>query len=264
MVKPEELDKAKLNALQSEAARNFAEEKKLEKETKQIVLLMRKNFFGISYASFIKTIVAGIVGAILVVSFGLDNMVKVNTANIIWNKKLENDKDVLQKESEKQQKEKESLQKEVQLVKRERDDLQAELFIAYKTLPNQENTEIKIVKAKLIEQGHRLEEQSSQFAFAEDFQQPLATNAQQIEFGWVYLGTYRSNKWIKKNFNFSWDIQPEALVGKVIQPTVQAVNVRTEKFHGDVIKTIRKGKSAKVMKVEPYPLTDYMWAKIQK
>ena len=37
-----------------------------------------------------------------------------------------------------------------------------------------------------------------------------------------------------------------------------------EKFYGDVIRTIRKGRNAKVLKVEPYPLTDYMWAEIRK
>lgn len=251
MVKPEELDNAKLKALQSEAARNFAEEKKLEKETKQIDISMRRSFLGINPSSYVKTIIAGIVGGLLVWSFGLDHMLKVNTMNVSLNKKLKSDSENLQKEGE--------------LIKKERDDLQIQVIRMSEELSDVKKTsELTEFKANLVEQAHRLEEQSSQFTFAEDLKRPLKTDTNQTEIGWVYLGTYQSKKWIKKNFNFSWNIQPEELVGKMIQPTVQAVNVRTEKFHGDVIRTIRKGKNAKVLKVETYPFTDYRWAKIQK
>jgi hypothetical protein len=159
----------------------------------------------------------------------------------------------------------ENLLKEGELIKKERDDLQAQVLRMSKELTDvKKSSELTELKANLVEQGHRLEEQSSQYAFAQDLEPTLKTDIKQTETGWVYLGTYRSKKWIKKNFNFGWNIQPEELIGKEIQPTVQAVNIRTEKFHGDVIRTVGRGKNVKVLKVEPYPFTDFMWAEIRK
>ncbi len=144
-MQPEELNKAKLKALESEVARNYAEQEKLKKETEQIILNNRASFLGLNFTSVLKIVIAGAVAGLLVWSFGLDHMLKVNTMNVALKESLEEDKIKLIKKNEEQSRilseRKEKIEKLEQIV-----------FSEQATLVKKElkNKEIKILKTQLL------------------------------------------------------------------------------------------------------------------
>jgi hypothetical protein len=144
-VQSEELNKAKLKALESEAARNYAEQEKLQKETEKIALDNRANFLGLSFTSLLKIVIAGIVAGLLVWSFGLDHMLKVNTMNVALKESLEEDKIKLIMQNEEQSKILSERKKEIE-------KLEQLVFSDQAKLVSQDlnKKEIKTLKSQLL------------------------------------------------------------------------------------------------------------------
>jgi len=116
---------------------------------------------------------------------------------------------------------------------------------------------------KAVAQVHDIENQQSDLPGFKTLKQDLSPVDKNIKTGWLYLGEFSDGNWTNKHFNFSKTQDPGKLNGKIIQLTSQSINVRTKKLTGDIVKILKKGEKVKIIKVQNYPFTDYVWAEIE-
>ena len=87
--------------------------------------------------------------------------------------------------------------------------------------------------------------------------------------GWVYLGEYdkSAKKWIKVYYNIDRKQEPNDLLGKNLQVTSLAVNVResmpsTFGALGSVIDNLKNGTEITVSRIQEWQNSGYMWAAV--
>jgi len=87
--------------------------------------------------------------------------------------------------------------------------------------------------------------------------------------GWVYLGEYdkRAKNWIKIYYNIDKKQPPNDLLGKKLQVTSLAVNVResmpsTFGTFGSVIDNLKNGTEITVDRIQEWHNSGYMWAAV--
>ena len=87
--------------------------------------------------------------------------------------------------------------------------------------------------------------------------------------GWAYLGHFVDSRWKTRYFDIATDIEPEALVGEtlIVREETGALNVREgmPTFTGSfksITSALKPGSKAKILKVEEWLSSGYMWAKI--
>ncbi len=260
-----DLINAQIKALESETAKNFAEQQKLEKEAEEIRKKLEKeaeensrrvSFLGISLGSIIKYIIAGLAGGALLWSISLDYVFKVTKVNIELKEKLEKDNDKLKQEKQKLSQEKEKFKVKAIELDNTVTSLQKQLSdITTKPSSEEKSKELNNI---IVKEVHQLE--TAKYSFGGEANQAEKS----LKPGWVYLGEYENGKWKTRYFNFQENLAPKEIIGKEIVPLVKSINVRTEKFDGDIISVLYKSDSVKVTKVENYPFTDYVWAEFGK
>ena len=99
---------------------------------------------------------------------------------------------------------------------------------------------------------------------------PPVTSIANIEKeGWAYVGHYVNSKWKTRYFDIAVDAKPESLVGEIlsVREETGALNVREgmPTFTGSfksIIGALNSGSKAKILKVEEWLSSGYMWAQI--
>ena len=238
----EEIEKAKLKVLEAEAEKHLAEKEKLIKEKDGLDKKLNNSFLDISLSSIIKTVVAGVVAGILLWSIGLDYMFKINKVNVELKQQIEEENNNLQAE-------KKSLKSELERTQQ-------------KLLALDDGTSVsteagaKKFTAAIVEEVHRLEDQSSKISVT----QMVESTGNQNNEGWVYLGEYSNGAWKTRYFDFPSSLKPDQLTGKKVSVKVGSINVRTKKLSGDIIKVLMKNQTVSLNQIENYPFTNYVWA----
>ena len=260
----QDLQEAKLRALESEAAKNNAEKERISLETQQLREDLKTRFLGINWISFIKYVVAGVVGGLLVWSFGLEHMLKVNTMNLAIERANVEENARLKIEKEELAKNNTDLRNEIEQLRK---SLVGKIEASEEPATEKKVADTQELRELIVKEAHKLEERASQLAYNEQQhlmqQTPVKENVEHEGEKWVYLGEYKDNNWITKYFNFNENLRPEELKGKEIKPIVHSANIRKKKFSGTVIGILSRSDNATVLEVENFPLTNYMWAKIK-
>ncbi|MCP4075109.1 MAG: hypothetical protein GY744_02865 [Gammaproteobacteria bacterium] len=98
---------------------------------------------------------------------------------------------------------------------------------------------------------------------------PLTSTANAEKEGWAYVGHYVNSKWKTRYFEIDLDAKPELLKGEVlvVREETGALNVREgmPTFTGSfksIIGALNPGSKAKILKVEEWLSSGYMWAQI--
>jgi len=255
-MEPQELIDAKLKALEAEAAKNIAEKIKIEKETEEINKRLEASFLGISFSSYLKTLVAGLVAGALIWTVTVDYPGKILSAhkNIKEINKIKDEKEAELKEVEKE------LERKNLNIRQKQNQFAEQVLSEVK---NDSEIERKDEIKKAVAQVHDIENQQSDLPGFKTLKQDLSFVDTNIKTGWLYLGEFRDGNWINKHFNFSKKQDPSKLNGKTIQLTSQSINVRTKKLTGDIVKILKKGEKVEIIKVKNYPFTNYVWAEIE-
>ena len=246
----EEIEKARLKALEAVAEKHLAEKEKLLRENEELDKKLNKRFFDISLSSLLKTVIAGLVAGILIWSVGLDYVFKINKVNVELKQQILEDNKKLQVE-------KQSLKEELENTQRKLIDLSDKAAAAPNTERNSE------FEAAIVKEVHRLEEQSSKIAVTEQTIMAPPPAIGLGKQGWVYLGEYTEGVWKTRYFDFGPAVKPAALIDRELRVAVHSVNVRTKKFSGDIFKALLKGQVVQIDKVEKYPFTNNMWALVR-
>ena len=86
---------------------------------------------------------------------------------------------------------------------------------------------------------------------------------------WVFLGTYNkeTKAWMKRYFEIERNIAPNLLVGKKIEVTAEAVNVRNSPPNewaefGGIVGSRNSGDRVKILQIVPWYNTGFIWARI--
>jgi len=88
----------------------------------------------------------------------------------------------------------------------------------------------------------------------------MKINTLNMKKGWVYLGEYADNKWLKRNFSFNKYTTPKKLINTYQIPTI-TLNMRTEAYFGNIIGRLDRGKKVKIIKI--LNLGNYQWGYIE-
>lgn len=279
------IENIKIRALQTEIARNQAEQHKLEKETEEIVRNLKTTFLGITLSALIKTILAAIVAGFLFGDVVMSYVTKINIANEKLLEQTENNYKELEENTKnyeilitKAESEKKELEDYSKKVESERDEFQKQLLASIQEADEAVRvsaeiatdvaspTEVKTVTAieklqsQWVAKVHNLEEQQ---AILPQLPQNQLSPAAATQTGWVYLGEYNNRKWVTKYFDFSSTLKPDKLINTKSIVDVNSINVRDEKFSGERINILSKGDEIFIINVEPYTLTNYMWAQVR-
>ncbi len=98
---------------------------------------------------------------------------------------------------------------------------------------------------------------------------PLTSTANAEREGWAYVGHFVNSKWKTRYFEIDLDAKPESLEGEVlvVREETGALNVREgmPTFTGSfksIIGALNPGSKAKILKVEEWLSSGYMWAQI--
>jgi len=241
----EEIDKARLKALEAEAEKHLAEKEKLVRERDELDKKLSNSFLDISLSSIIKTVVAGVVAGILLWSIGLDYMFKINKVNVELKQQIEVENN--------------NLQVEKKALKSELEKTQQKLLALDDRTSISKAEDAKKFTAAIVEEVHRLEDQSSKISVTQIAESSDNLNKQ----GWVYLGEYSDEVWKTRYFDFSLNLKPDQLTGRTVSVKVDSINVRTKKLSGDVIKVLVKNQKVLLNQVENYPFTNYVWANVR-
>jgi hypothetical protein len=154
-----ELDEAKLKAYEAETAKNIAEKIKIEKETKEIEERIKATFLGISFSSYLKTIMAGIVAGVLIWALTVDYPGKILSAhkNIVEINEL---KESTAKDLEKVETAKKQVEIELQDVEKTKKKVEVELQQVEIKKKNVEEASEKVEKkkAELEKEAEELEQ----------------------------------------------------------------------------------------------------------
>ena len=245
----EEIETARIKALEAEAEKHIAEKEKLVKEKDEIDKNLKKKFLDISLSSIIKTAVAGVVAGMLLWAVGLDYMFKINKVNVEL-------KQQIVEENIKLQEEKKALKEELERTQRKLIALSDKAFSS-----TNEDSKEKF-KASIVEEVHRLEDQSSKISVVQMPTQMAKPTSILNNKGWVYLGEYADGVWKTKYFDFPYSTKPKELESQKVSVEVHSINVRTKKFSGDVVKVLGKGQIITIDAVKNYLFTDYVWANV--
>jgi hypothetical protein len=289
----EELEQAKLEALKAEKEKNLAEKIKLEKEAAEIEKRLKSSFLGISFSSYLKTIMAGIVAGVLIWTISVDYPGKILSAhkNIVEInkikgesekelKRLEDEKQRLEKETTDLEKKKKVLGNEKKVVENEKHKVESDLKEiedkydnlrkSYTHLAKLETEKIqnidelnKTIQLKTaVANVHAIESQLSNLPVDKRQAEVETTSKPDLKTAWVYLGEFENGVWKTRYFDFANNEKPKNLVGETVRVSSQSINVREKVLTGNVVKILHKGDAVKIEKVDNYPLTDYMWAQI--
>jgi hypothetical protein len=289
----EELEQAKLEALKAEKEKNLAEKIKLEKEAAEIDKRLKSSFLGISFSSYLKTIMAGIVAGVLIWTISVDYPGKILSAhkNIVEInkikgesekelKRLEDEKQRLEKETTDLEKKKKVLGNEKKVVENEKHKVESDLKEiedkydnlrkSYTHLAKLETEKIqnidelnKTIQLKTaVANVHAIESQLSNLPVDKRQAEVETTSKPDLKTAWVYLGEFENGVWKTRYFDFANNEKPKNLVGETVRVSSQSINVREKVLTGNVVKILHKGDAVKIEKVDNYPLTDYMWAQI--
>jgi myosin heavy subunit len=289
----EELEQAKLEALKAEKEKNLAEKIKLEKEAAEIDKRLKSSFLGISFSSYLKTIMAGIVAGVLIWTISVDYPGKILSAhkNIVEInkikgesekelKRLEDEKQRLEKETTDLEKKKKVLGNEKKVVENEKHKVESDLKEiedkydnlrkSYTHLAKLETEKIqninelnKTIQLKTaVANVHAIESQLSNLPVDKRQAEAETTSKPDLKTAWVYLGEFENGVWKTRYFDFANNEKPKNLVGETVRVSSQSINVREKVLTGNVVKILHKGDAVKIEKVDNYPLTDYMWAQI--
>jgi hypothetical protein len=300
-MEPQELDEAKIKAYEAERAKNIAEKIKIEKETEEIEERLKATFLGISFSSYLKTLMAGIVAGALIWTVTVDypgkiytahknikeiNKLKDETAKELREvekdkKQVEVDLQEVKKEKEKVEKDKKQVEVDLQEVekKKEKVEKDTEMLERYNIALRKEGNKIAAEKAlkikedseiekdnqakKAIAQVHDIENRQSDLPTLKTLKPGVSHVKNNIKTAWLYLGEFKNGQWVKKHFNFPKTQDPKELNGKTILLTSQSINVRTKKLTGDIVKILKEGEKVIVKEIQNYPFTDYVWAEIE-
>lgn len=147
----EELEQAKLEALKAEKEKNLAEKNKLEKEAAEIDKRLKWSFLGISFSSYLKTIMAGIVAGALIWTISVDYPGKILSAhkNILEINKI---KDQAEKELNKVEDDRQRLEEETTGLEKKKEVLESE------------KKEVEEKKGKVESELKEIEEKNDQLA----------------------------------------------------------------------------------------------------
>jgi DNA repair exonuclease SbcCD ATPase subunit len=289
----EELEQAKLEALKAEKEKNLAEKNKLEKEATEIDKRLKSSFLGISFSSYLKTIMAGIVAGVLIWTISVDYPGKILSAhkNIVEINKIkgESEKELKRVEDERQrleeettdlEKKKEVLEDEKKVVENEKHKVESDLKEiedkydnlrkSYNDLAKLETEKIqninelnKTIQLKTaVANVHAIESQLSNLPVDKKQVEAETTSEPDLKTAWVYLGEFENGLWKTRYFDFANNEKPRNLVGKTVRVSSQSINVREKMLTGKVVEILHKGDAVKIEEVDNYPLTDYMWAQI--
>lgn len=98
---------------------------------------------------------------------------------------------------------------------------------------------------------------------------PITSTAKTEKEGWAYVGHYTDGKWKTRYFDITVDVAPTSLEGKVLSVREKTgdLNVREgmPTFTGSfrpIIGALKPGSKAKILKVEEWFSSGYMWAQI--
>jgi hypothetical protein len=273
----EELEQAKLEALKAEKEKNLAEKNKLEKEATEIDKRLKSSFLGISFSSYLKTIMAGIVAGVLIWTISVDYPGKILSAhkNIVEINKikgesettdLEKKKEVLEDEKKVVENEKHKVESDLKEIEDKYDNLRK----SYNDLAKLETEKIqninelnKTIQLKTaVANVHAIESQLSNLPVDKKQVEAETTSEPDLKTAWVYLGEFENGLWKTRYFDFANNEKPRNLVGKTVRVSSQSINVREKMLTGKVVKILHKGDAVKIEEVDNYPLTDYMWAQI--
>jgi hypothetical protein len=256
MPKPNNLSDLEKEALLAEIDRNRAEKAKLSLESSEIEKRLESNIFGFSWSSVLKAAIGGIVAGILVWSFALEHLLKLNNTNEIRLKDIEKEQKKLVSDNEK-------LRIAYEDLRIEYVNTQKELATVKKESDVKETKIIDRTLSALESQTYQLDEKISTLAAlksSDTFRKSEGT----VKAGWIYLGEYSDGTWKTKNFNFSNNIKPEQLKGKKISPTVLSVNIRKEPYFGDIVGNLPEDFRVHVLDLYAFGtgMTGYIWARI--
>ncbi len=205
-----------------------------------------------------------------------------------WNKY----KSVLDKEKKETQERVERLEKQKIEIVAQTDKRLQEVEVELQKLEEQKRLAIEAVEKERIKnelvakqtslkeavaQRARIEEQVAQVqseiknAKAElvfPTKSTFATMREKI--GWVYLGEFDDERkvWLRTYFDIPTKDNPKEVVQKNILVTAASINVRTgmpSKFGSfrDVIDVLNQGETVKVLEIEPWQKTGYIWARVR-
>lgn len=98
---------------------------------------------------------------------------------------------------------------------------------------------------------------------------PITSTAKIEKEGWAYVGHYADGKWKTRYFDISVDVAPTSLEGKTLSVSEKTgdLNVREgmPTFTGSfrpIISALKPGSKAKILKVEEWSSSGYIWAQI--
>ena len=98
---------------------------------------------------------------------------------------------------------------------------------------------------------------------------PVTSVAKSEKQGWAYIGHYVNSKWKTRYFDIKVDALPNAIVGSElsVRKETGTLNVREgmPSFIGSfmpIIGALKPGSKAKILKVEEWSSSGYMWAQI--
>ncbi len=95
------LGKAELRKMESEVARNEAEQRKLESENLEISNRLRQPWWSIRFATLIQATIAGIVGGALFWGFALEHFIKISNINEMAQMEIKIENTAIKKENKK-------------------------------------------------------------------------------------------------------------------------------------------------------------------
>lgn len=252
----DEIEKARLRVLEAEAEKHHAEKEKLLLEKQEIERKLHKDILDVSVSSITKTVVAGVVAGILIWSFGLEYVFKINKVNIDLKQQIE-------EENKKLEAEKVKLELDKKKLKDDLDNTRMQLIsFVNNNKSSIKNTSKSNLKKTIVAEVHRLDEQSSNISLVQQKPRTISKGTDK-QTGWVYLGEHANGEWKKRYFSFSSKLTPKNLVGKRYEVRVAAINVRTELFVGDITNVLHQGQYVEITKIEKYPYTDYVWAHVK-
>jgi len=143
-------------------------------------------------------------------------------------------------------------------------DTLSSLLSADKVVKSEQTKSIvdKVMASNIVTQKPIKKDNQSQFNIPPD-----ETNTDKKKQGWLFLGTYESDQWATSYLNNIKKLKPNELIGKSFSIR-NSSNIRTGKPTEyaeflPIVESLKTGAAVKIIKVEPWSSTNYMWAAVE-